>query len=294
VSDESKKMSIRGSGRRPNTKGRGSSILAYLGDKTKAIPLLDTLLPENTKRLCSPFFGGGSFEIHCAMQRGIHVDASDAAHLVMNFWDRVKHDASNVQHYCRILGRDQSLTRCEQLQSALCSIDFAKARLSPGQRSIAAAVYYAVNRHVWHGGVCVKRCVDRRLTNAAIDRIGALDLAKIDFKVRDFRDTLAQTKDQTTLFLDPPYYIEDGREYYGKSGKLNRAFPHETLHKLLQARSNWILCYNNCKAIRRMYKGYRMMVPGYGSGNWQHAPNRELVIISHDIYDALQRKASAK
>ena len=40
------------------------SLLRYPGGKTRAIKYLDPFVPNGTKELCSPFFGGGSFEFH--------------------------------------------------------------------------------------------------------------------------------------------------------------------------------------------------------------------------------------
>ena len=37
------------------------SPLRYAGGKSKAIKILKQYIPPNTKEICSPFFGGGSF-----------------------------------------------------------------------------------------------------------------------------------------------------------------------------------------------------------------------------------------
>ena len=40
------------------------SLLRYPGGKTRAIKTLKNFIPFGTTEICSPFFGGGSFEIY--------------------------------------------------------------------------------------------------------------------------------------------------------------------------------------------------------------------------------------
>ena len=44
------------------------SLLRYPGGKTKAIKQLKEFIPVGTKEICSPFFGGGSFELYLSTQ----------------------------------------------------------------------------------------------------------------------------------------------------------------------------------------------------------------------------------
>ncbi|MGI0004763.1 MAG: DNA adenine methylase, partial [Candidatus Nitrosotenuis sp.] len=53
------------------------SPLRYPGGKSRAVNIIAKYIPKGTKKLCSPFFGGGSFEIACA-QTGTRVYGYDS------------------------------------------------------------------------------------------------------------------------------------------------------------------------------------------------------------------------
>jgi DNA adenine methylase len=64
------------------------SPLRYAGGKSKAIGLiLDNLPKLREKRVVSPFFGGGSFELCLSQNLGIEVVGYDVFGMLTNFWD---------------------------------------------------------------------------------------------------------------------------------------------------------------------------------------------------------------
>ena len=48
------------------------TLLRYPGGKAKAVKILEKYIPENTTKIVSPFFGGGSLEFQLA-SKGIEV-----------------------------------------------------------------------------------------------------------------------------------------------------------------------------------------------------------------------------
>lgn len=61
------------------------SPLRYPGGKSRAVKELWKYIPTDTKTICSPFLGGGSFEIFCA-QNGIKIFGYDYFKPLVDFW----------------------------------------------------------------------------------------------------------------------------------------------------------------------------------------------------------------
>lgn len=63
-----------------------ASPLRYAGGKSLAVGLIVELLPDDVKRVASPFMGGGSVEIAIANELDIEVHAYDVFDLLCNYW----------------------------------------------------------------------------------------------------------------------------------------------------------------------------------------------------------------
>ena len=64
------------------------SPLRYAGGKSKAIGLILGNLPKlKTKKIVSPFFGGGSFELCASQKLDIEVVGYDIFNMLVNFWN---------------------------------------------------------------------------------------------------------------------------------------------------------------------------------------------------------------
>ena len=63
-----------------------TSPIRYAGGKSLAVGHIIELLPDNTKKLISPFFGGGSIEIACSKYLDIEVIGYDIFDILVNYW----------------------------------------------------------------------------------------------------------------------------------------------------------------------------------------------------------------
>ena len=90
--------------RSPSNKARYKryvqSTLRYAGGKSLATGFIVELLPNNIKRVVSPFFGGGSFEIACSKELGLEVIGYDIFELLTNYWN-IQINAPR-ELYCRL------------------------------------------------------------------------------------------------------------------------------------------------------------------------------------------------
>jgi len=84
----------------------------------------------------------------------------------------------------------------------------------------------------------------------------------------DFTDFIPRYKNHF-MFLDPPYYLEKKSKLYGKNGDLHESFDHKKLASLLKEVPTWILCYNDCSYIRKLYETYTIV-----EVNWSYGMNK--------------------
>ena len=62
------------------------SPLRYAGGKSLAVGFVVELLPDNLKRIISPFFGGGSIEIACNKYLNLEIIGYDIFDILINYW----------------------------------------------------------------------------------------------------------------------------------------------------------------------------------------------------------------
>ena len=63
-----------------------TSPIRYAGGKSLAVGHVIELLPDNIKRVVSPFFGGGSIEIAMSKYLGLEVIGYDIFDILVNYW----------------------------------------------------------------------------------------------------------------------------------------------------------------------------------------------------------------
>ena len=74
------------------------SLLRYPGGKTRALKHIIPYFPKNLTEIVSPFFGGGSIEIHYASQ-GVRVHGYEIFEPLVNFWQQVLENPKRVADF---------------------------------------------------------------------------------------------------------------------------------------------------------------------------------------------------
>ncbi|MBS1749573.1 MAG: DNA adenine methylase, partial [Bacteroidetes bacterium] len=59
---------------------------------------------------------------------------------------------------------------------------------------------------------------------------------------------------------------------------------HEGLAGILRNRDRWILSYNDCPAIRNLYKGFNIITANWKYGMSNDKSSKEILIFSRDIH----------
>ena len=243
--------------------------LRYPGGKTRAVTHILPLISEKCKVwdcLCSPFLGGGSIELAVA-ERGFRVYGYDVFDPIVWFWQAllsepkklaILSDSFRVSHPDYILNKENV--------RGLLKEDFVRFRnelkTETDYSLMNAAKVYAINRSSFSGatfsGGFSKRASYARFTDSSIERVMSFKQPNLTVEQADFKVSIPKHPD-AFLYCDPPYLLGgDQNKLYGVQGSTHAGFDHRGLYDLLSQRSGWVLSYNDCPEIRKLYKDFEI------------------------------------
>jgi DNA adenine methylase len=263
--------------------------LRYAGGKSKAIKII-TPYVEGVDKIVSPFFGGGSLEVHWASM-GKEVIGYDIFGTLTNFWNvmlnnreelvnKLKTISPTPDEYKRI---KEILINWDQTQEMLSSwkTDYYKREDIVTLDNITAAAYYYFNHNTsygpgylgWGSSVYLKQ----EKWDKMIENISKFILPTLSVSQGSFEEVIPKHSEDF-LYLDPPYYLEkdsDNKMFTGIYPMRNipvhhDGFDHEKLRDLLLSHNgNFVMSYNNCETIREYYKDFELFYPkwNYSMGN---------------------------
>lgn len=259
------------------------SPLRYAGGKSLAVGLIVDLLPDDTKKIVSPFVGGGAVEIACSTDLGLPVMAYDIFDLLINYWDAQIHHPNEL--YKRLLQMEPTRAEFKRIKEVLKLVWDGKKKIR--SKYDLAALYY-FNHNTSYGPHFLGWPSDIYLQPERYK--------KMIEKVRDFKNTnmevgcasfekIMDKHKQDFLYCDPPYYLNgDSKTFVGMYPHRNFPvhhinFKHEALRDfLLEHEGGFILSYNDCSAIREWYKDFDMIAPKwqytFGQGDTRLGENR--------------------
>jgi DNA adenine methylase len=251
------------------------SPLRYPGGKTRACKTLDEIINEkgfDKSVVISPFFGGGSFEFFLCNKYGSKLIVNDKFKPLISFWKSVQ---------------TRKVELCSELRKLLNVVSksiFSTMRdtiMEDTDDFIQGYKYFVINRCSFSGatlsGGFSTESSKKRFTESSIKRTEDLNLNDVEFHNLDFETFLKGKKG--LIFLDPPYYLNENSNLYGKNGDMHENFNHEKLFQVLKKRKNWILTYNNCDYIRDLYKNYEIREVKWSYGMNASKESSEIVII---------------
>ena len=258
------------------------SPLRYPGGKSRAVKQILRLLPSNLERLCSPFVGGASVELACAI-RGVEVYAYDAFAPLVNFWQVLLENAS-------------ALAQLVSTYHPLSKPDFYALHeeyFTMTDKYQQAAVFYTLNRCSFSGTTLSGGMSPGhpRFTDGAIARLAEFKVDMFTVQHADFRQSLECHK-HDFLYLDPPYVIES--KLYGKRGDHHANFDHAALAKILRRRDGWLLSYNDCPVVRDLYDGFRILPSVWAYGMNTSRKSNEVFVLSTDYADVFSSTTNSQ
>lgn len=258
------------------------STIRYAGGKTLAVGHVVELLPENIKKVVSPFFGGGSIEIAMSKELGLEVIGYDIFDILCNYW-KFQIEKPGLL-YEKLKELKPNKTTFEKIRLILNDVWKKKVKLDP----LTLAVYYVYNFNLSYGpgfmGWSSKIYLNDKRYKRMIENIRDFQPKNLTVKCADFQNIINQYPNDF-LYCDPPYYIgEDSKMFRGIYPMRNipvhhNNFPHEALRDLLKShQGGFILSYNNCPTIREYYKDFQQFFPSWqytmGQGETRIGKNR--------------------
>jgi DNA adenine methylase len=249
------------------------SPLRYAGGKSKAIGLiLDNLPKLREKKVVSPFFGGGSFELHL-YDKGYKIYGNDLFKPLWTFWTQCQKGLSIL------------------VDAVKSKMPVTKERFTELRTSISkltdplaiSAAYYIINRTSFSGatfcGGFSQQAATGRLNDASLRTLASLAIPDIMFSNLGFAEFLDKYPDADGLviYADPPYYISS--YIYGKDGDMHEGFNHVAFAAKIKSRSHWMLSYNDCPYIRDLYKDCRIIEVSWSYGMNVSKASSEILIF---------------
>ena len=265
------------------------SPIRYAGGKSLAVGYVIELLPDNLKRVVSPFFGGGSIEIALSKKLDLEVLGFDIFDILCNYW-QFQIEKPNLL-YKKLLELKPNKKTFEKIRLILNDVWKKKIKLDP----LTLAVYYVYNFNLSYGpgfmGWASEIYLNETRYQRIIERIKNFEPKNLQVKCSDFREVI-KNHPNDFLYCDPPYYLGgDSKMFKGIYPMRNipvhhNGFPHEKLRDLLKNhKAGFILSYNNCPIIREYYKGFQQFFPIWqytlGQGETRIGQNRKNGSSSH-------------
>ncbi len=259
------------------------SPIRYAGGKSLAVGHVIELLPDNIKRVVSPFFGGGSIEIAMTKELGLEVIGYDIFDILCNYWKFQIEKPKLLYEKLKELKPNKKTF--ERIRLILNDVWKKKTKLD----HLTLAVYYVYNFNLSYGpgfmGWSSDIYLDETRYKRMIENIRDFNPKNLKVECADFREVI-KNHPNDFLYCDPPYYIgKDSKMFKGIYPMRNipvhhNGFPHEVLRDLLKNhKGGFILSYNNCPTIREYYKEFKQFFPSWqytmGQGETRIGLNRK-------------------
>ncbi len=236
--------------------------LRFPGGKSKYIKIMSPYFPENFKEYREPFIGGGSVFLYLKQiypERKYWInDLNENLYL---FWKILKENPKNMHDY--LIKNKVSITSEESITKNFIyhqQIIYNNDKSSEFEKACA---YYVVNKNSYSGLEKGTNSISSFYKNYTINCINnLLEVSKLLQNVKitnlDYSELL-NNDDEIFLYNDPPYYLKDGSNIYGKDGYLHKIFDHNRFYEEIKKSKNKILIsYNECPEILEKYKDFNI------------------------------------
>ncbi len=260
------------------------SPLRYAGGKSLAVGTILEQIPKDTKRVISPFIGGGSFEIACSTYAGIEVIGFDIFDILINYWQQ---QIKNPKKLAKKLKNFQPThAGFKEVKEKLKS-HWQNSELIDDSLELASYYYYNHNTSYGPGFLSWPSSVymQEKRYSTMVQKVADTKLENISVYQGSFEHVIPKYKNDM-LYCDPPYYLEgDSKMFKGIYPQRNfpihhNGFDHEKLRDLLlEHKGGFVLSYNDCTTIRNWYKDFEFVEVSWqytmGQGETRIGSNRQ-------------------
>ena len=271
------------------------SPLRYPGGKSRAVSkIVDKYIIPNipeSKKVCSPFFGGGSIEIDLA-KRGFRVYGYDAFPPLVDFWQVL------LKNPNKLANATEKELRVRKKKFDEIQDNFRNKHWKSKNKN--AVIFYLLNRTSYSGttlsgGMSIDydfppnswKRINPRFNKASIERLRNFSVKNLTVNKLDFRRSILKHKD-AFVYADPPYFIGKKKLYGNQGDKQFIQKDHEDLAKILKNRRRWVISYNDTPEVRKLYHGFKIKKLGWSYGmssvkSRKKKHSNEILILSNDI-----------
>ena len=246
------------------------SPLRYAGGKSLAVGLIAELLPNNVKKVMSPFFGGGSVEIALAKDLGLEVQGYDIFDILVNYW---QHQIKYPKELATKLATYEPTTEEYLRIREILKKHWKGEKLIKKPLDLAAIYYF--NHNCSYGPHFIGHpsgvYLNEKRYDTTLSRVKNFKAGRLSVDCLTFDKSIPKHKNDL-IYADPPYYLDgDSKTFIGMYPHRNfpihhKGFNHELLRDLLKKhKGGFILSYNDCSTIREWYKEFDMYTP-----KWQY------------------------
>ena len=259
-----------------------TSPIRYAGGKSLAVGYVIELLPDNIKRVVSPFFGGGSIEIAMSKYLDLEVIGYDIFDILVNYW---KYQIENPEIlYEKLKELEPNKETFERIRLTLNDVWNKKIKLD----SLTLATYFVYNFNLSYGpgfmGWASNIYLNQSRYKKMIERIRDFKPKNLKVECADFQEVI-KNHPNDFLYCDPPYYLGEGSKMFKGIYPMrnipvhHNGFRHDILRDLLKEhKGGFILSYNDCPTIREYYKDFKQLFPKWqytmGQGETRIGKNR--------------------
>jgi len=249
---------LRGNSQKNKYRRYLGSPLRYAGGKSLAVGYVIEYLPNNIKRVISPFLGGGSVEIAIAKELGIPVLGFEIFDILVNYWQIQIREPYEL--YLKLASLNPTKEEYDRVKATLKAHWKKEITLAP----LELAAYYYFNHNLSYGpgflGWMSKVYSDKNRYRLIIEKGRDFNVKNLWVECETFEDVLPKFRNDF-LYCDPPYYLgEDSTLFRGIYPQRNfpihhSNFNHEKLRDLLlnHHKGGFVLSYNDCSTIRKWY-----------------------------------------
>lgn len=263
----------------------------YPGGKSKMLPILmeqiDKWMPDETA-FTDAFVGGGSVTLEVATKYPkVDILLNDKDVWMYSFWDIVC--GSSTDLLADLLSLIDQPVTLEQFYKLRAVKDPDKLQCAYNAIFFNRTTFSGILKSGPIGGKnqTSKYKVDCRYNAIKIKKkikeINKLLSGRTFVDNKDINDYLTYRSNQGVIYLDPPY-VKAGKSLYTEYMTL---VEHEKMAQLLNAKSKWILSYDDAPEIRKLYSknqiidlSARYCINGK-KNNWEH--KNELIILPYQL-----------
>lgn len=115
-------------------------------------------------------------------------------------------------------------------------------------------------------------------------------LQRVEILNVTFQETMKDVDpEKTFVFLDPPYYAQEGSGLYGRNGDTHHGFPHKEFAEITKKLNcKWFVTYDDSPFVRKMFRGFEMVPFQFdytlaGNKSQDALAGEELLIANYNI-----------